>query len=228
MQSVVQMVVVLTLVSLAPAIVLTATVFTRFVVVFSFLRMGLGAQGAPPSQVLVGLALCMTFFVMSPTATAVHEQAVKPYMAGQMNEEAALTAATPVMREFLLKRTRSDDLELFYGVSGLARPAGPQDVPLRIAVPAFALSELRTAFKMGFVVLLPFLVVDLAIATILASLGMEPVFISQPAFVGQNIQLDVGGGLRMVIDQELDSLVGPHVDEALDFFGSAAETGPEK
>ncbi|MBI4509619.1 MAG: flagellar type III secretion system pore protein FliP [Deltaproteobacteria bacterium] len=172
MSSAVQMVVVLALASLAPAIVLTATTFTRFAVVFSFLRMGLGTQGAPPGQVLIGLALFMTSFVMAPTAAAVHERALGPYLDGKMNERAALEAATPVVREFLLKRTRTEDLEVFYSVSALPRPSGPEDVPLRVALPAFALSELRTAFKMGIIVLLPFLVVDLAVASILSSLGM--------------------------------------------------------
>ncbi len=207
MTSVVQMLMVMALVSLAPAIILTATVFTRFVVVFSFLRMGLGTQGAPPSQVLVGLALFMTFFVMSPTATAVNDAAVKPYMAGQMNEEAAMEAAAPVVRGFLLQRTRSEDLELFYGVSGLARPSSPNDVPLRIAVPAFALSELRTAFKMGFVVLLPFLVVDLAVATILASLGMvmlPPQVIAMPVKLLLFLAVD---GWHLVVQSLLRGVV---------------------
>lgn len=172
MSSAVQMVVILALASLAPAIVLTATCFTRFVVVFSFLRMGLGAQGAPPNQVLVGIALFMTAFIMAPVASSVHASALKPYLAGEIKEQAALEAATPVVRDFLLKRTQLEDLELFYSASGLARPTTATDVPLRIAVPAFALSELRTAFRMGLIVLLPFLVVDLVVATVLSSLGM--------------------------------------------------------
>ncbi|MFH0902359.1 MAG: flagellar type III secretion system pore protein FliP [Pseudomonadota bacterium] len=183
MSSTIQMIVVLSLASLAPAIVLTATCFTRFVVVFSFLRLGLGTHTVPPNQVVIGLALFMTVFVMSPVATTVHERALKPYLEGRMNERTALEEATPPIREFLLRRTSVEDLALFYDASGLARPSGPEEVPLRVAVPAFTLSELRTAFKMGLIVLLPFLVLDLVVATVLSSLGMimlPPTIIAMP------------------------------------------------
>jgi len=170
--SAVQLVVVLTLVSLLPAIVLLCTTFARFAIVFSFLKMGLGTQGAPPSQILVGLALFMTAFVMAPTAEKVHQAAIAPYLRGEMTEVKALDAATPAIREFLLAHTRQEDLAVFYEVSTTARPQTADDVPLRIAVPAFALSELRTAFTMGLVLLLPFLVIDLVAATVLSSLGM--------------------------------------------------------
>jgi flagellar biosynthesis protein FliP len=168
----VQFAVIMALASLAPAIVLTCTCFARFTIVFSFLKTGLGTQGAPPNQVLVGLALFMTLFVMAPTAGRVHEVALKPYFAGQIDESAALTAATPPLRDFLLKRTREADLALFYRASGGARPSTPADVPLRIAIPAFVVSELHTAFEMGLIVLLPLLVIDLVVATVLSSLGM--------------------------------------------------------
>lgn len=183
MSSAVQMVVVLSLASLAPAIILTTTCFTRFVVVFSFLRMGLGTQGAPPNQILIGLALFMTCFVMAPVADRVHEAALRPYLDKEMDERQALEAATPIVRGFLLAHTREEDLSLFYDVSQTARPASQEEIPLRIAVPAFALSELRTAFQMGLLVLLPFLVVDLVIAAVLSSLGMvmlPPVVVSLP------------------------------------------------
>lgn len=179
----IQLAVILTLISLAPAVVLSCTTFARFVVVFSFLRSGLGTNGAPPSQVLVGLALFMTMFVMAPTASVVHEAALAPYLAGEMAEAEALDAATPPLRTFLLQHTRESDLGLFYEVSGAARPDTPDDVPLRIAVPAFILSELKTGFEMGFIVLLPFLVVDLIVATVLTSLGMvmlPPAVVSLP------------------------------------------------
>lgn len=164
--------VVLSLVSLAPAIILTATCFARFIVVFSLLKTGLGTPGAPPNQVLVGLALFMTMFVMSPVANKVYDNAVAPYMAGKLDEKGAFEAAAPTLRGFLLPRTRSVDLALFYEISGLARPKTPDEVPLRIALPAFVLSELRTAFEMGLVILLPFLVIDLVVAVVLSSLGM--------------------------------------------------------
>lgn len=181
--SVVQLVVVMALASLAPAIILTCTTFARFAVVFSFLKSGLGTQGAPPSQVMVGLALFMTFFVMAPVAERLHGQVARPYFAGQLDEGKALDAATPILQDFLLPRTRQADLALFYGYTDLARPATPRDVPLRIAIPAFVLTELRVAFQMGLIILLPFLVIDLVVATVLSSLGMvmlPPVFVSLP------------------------------------------------
>ena len=181
--SAVHLVVLLTIASLAPAIVLTCTCFARFAIVFSFLRNGLATQGAPPNQVLVGLALFMTLFVMSPTADTIYANAVKPYLAGEMSEAQALEQATPVLRRFLLERTRQRDLMLFYEVSSNSRPTTAVDVPLRVAVPAFVLSELTTAFKIGLVILLPFLVVDLIVASILSSLGMvmlPPPIVSLP------------------------------------------------
>jgi flagellar biosynthesis protein FliP len=170
--SALHLVMILALASLAPAIVLTCTCFARFAVVFSFLKMGLGTQGAPPSQVLVGLSLFMTLFVMAPVASEVQAKALKPYFAGQLDEGAALEAATPTVRTWLLAHTREEDLALFYEVSGTARPQTPEDVPLRIAVPSFVVSELHTAFLMGLMVLLPFLVIDLVVATVLSALGM--------------------------------------------------------
>jgi flagellar biosynthetic protein FliP len=181
--SAVQLTAILALASLAPAIILTCTCFARFVVVFSFLKTGLGTQGAPPNQVLVGLALFTTLFVMAPVAADVHGKAVQPYLAGEIDERGALEAATPTIRGFLLPRTRAEDLALFYDVSNTPRPASADEVPLRIAVPAFVLSELRTAFTMGLIILLPFLVIDLVVATVLSSLGMmmvPPTLIALP------------------------------------------------
>ncbi len=173
----------LSLVSLLPAIVLTCTTFARFVIVFSLLKTGLGTPGVPPNQVLVGLALFMTMFVMAPVAGQVYERAAQPYFAGKLDEAGALDAATPPLRKFLLAHTRQRDLALFYEVAHAPRPRRAEDVPLRIAVPSFALSELRTGFEMGLIVLLPFLVIDLLAATVLSSLGMvmlPPSLVSLP------------------------------------------------
>ncbi len=170
--SAIQLTVMLAIASLIPAIVLSCTCFARFLIVFSFLRTGLGTQGAPPNQILVGLALFMTMFVMAPTATQVHTLALGPYMNGQLDEAGALRAAGPAVKGFLLPRTRQEDLALFYEYSSAPRPQTAADVPLTIAIPAFVLSELRTAFQMGLVVLLPFLLIDLVVATVLSSLGM--------------------------------------------------------
>jgi len=181
--SAVQLAVVLSIASLLPAIVLTCTCFARFAVAFAFLKTGLGSQGAPPSQVLIGLALFMTLFVMAPVAQKVNDDALQPYLAGKLDEGGALAAATPALRGFLLAHTRQDDLALFTDAAGIARPRTPGDVPLKIAIPSFVVSELQTAFQMGLLILLPFLVIDLVVATVLSSMGMvmlPPASISLP------------------------------------------------
>jgi flagellar biosynthetic protein FliP len=166
------MVVVLTLVTLLPAIVLSCTCFVRFVVVLGFVRTGLGTPSAPPNQVLVGLALFMSVFVSAPVAIEMYDRGGKAYMAGQLSEAQALDAATPPLRDFLLRRTKEADLELFYSAANLPRPTTADDVPLRVAIPAFIIAELRTAFEIGLTVLLPFLVIDLIAAAVLTALGM--------------------------------------------------------
>ena len=165
-------VVLMSLVTLLPALVLTCTCFVRFVIVLGFVRTGIGTPSAPPNQILVGLALFMTIFASAPLAMDIYDRAGKPYMAGTMDAAAAFEAGTPPLRDFLLAHTTEADLELFYEVSTAPRPTSTSDVPLRIAIPAFILSELRTAFQMGLTILLPFLVIDLVAATILTSLGM--------------------------------------------------------
>jgi flagellar biosynthetic protein FliP len=166
------MVVMMTLVTLLPAIVLSCTCFVRFIVVLGFVRTGVGTPSAPPNQVLVGLALFMSVFVSAPVATEIYNKAGRAYLAGQLDEGQALDAATPPLRSFLLHHTSEADLTLFYEVSSERRPATIDEVPLKIAIPAFLLSELRLAFKIGLTILLPFLVIDLVAATILTSLGM--------------------------------------------------------
>ena len=168
----VAMIVILTLVTLLPAIILSCTCFVRFIVVFGFVRTGLGTPSAPPNQVLVGLSLFMAIFISAPVAMDMYESGGKAYLAGKLDEKAAIEAATPPLRAFLLKRTAEQDLELFYGVSSIPRPATAEEIPLRILIPAFMVSELRTAFQIGLTILLPFLVIDLVAATILTALGM--------------------------------------------------------
>lgn len=166
------MVVLLTIVTLIPAIILSCTCFVRFIVVLGFVRTGIGTPSAPPNQVLVGLALFMALFVSAPVASEIYDRAGRGYLAGQLDEKQAFEAATPPLRTFLLHRTTEADLALFYDVSNTPRPTTIDEVPLKIAVPAFVLSELRLAFKIGLTVLLPFLVIDLVAATILTALGM--------------------------------------------------------
>lgn len=167
-----RLIVLFTLLSLLPALLLTLTSFTRIVVVLSFVRHGLGAQGVPPNQIVVGMALFLTLFTMGPTLDRVYKDSLGPYMNGQTTEAQALDAATPALRDFLLPQTRDNDLALFYRMSGERAPTRPADVGLRHLVPAFVLSELRTACEMGFLVLVPFLVIDLVVASVLTALGM--------------------------------------------------------
>jgi len=166
------MVVMMTLVTLLPAIVLSCTCFVRFIVVLGFVRTGIGTPAAPPNQVLVGLALFMSVFVSAPVATEIYDRAGRAYLAGQIDEKQAFEAATPPLHAFLVRHTSEADLTLFYEVSTAPRPSTIDEVPLKIAIPAFILSELRLAFKIGLTILLPFLVIDLVAATILTSLGM--------------------------------------------------------
>ncbi len=163
---------VLTLLSLLPAIVLTMTSFTRIVVVLSFVKQGLGTQQTPPSQVLVGIALFLTVFTMAPVTQTILTDAYEPYSAGKIDENTALSRAATPLRAFMLHQTREADLALFYDAAKLPMPATEEEVPMRIASPAFVVSELATAFQMGVLVLLPFLVIDLAVASILMAMGM--------------------------------------------------------
>lgn len=173
----------LTILSLLPAIVLSMTSFTRTVVVLSFVRHGIGMQQSPPNQVMIGIALFLTLFTMGPVVNRIADEAYTPYVAGQITEGEAIDRATAPIRGFMLRQTREADLQLFYDAARLPLPKTEDEVPLRIAVPAFVLSELTTAFQMGVLVLLPFLVIDLAVSTILMAMGMmmvPPATISLP------------------------------------------------
>lgn len=163
---------VLTLLSLLPAIVLTMTSFTRTAVVLSFVKQGLGTQQAPPSQVLVGIALFITAFTMAPIAQTIAKEAYDPYVAGKIDENTAVDRAIVPLRAFMLRQTREADLSLFYQTANAPMPHAEEDVSMRMAAPAFVVSELTTAFQMGVMVLLPFLVIDLIVASVLMSLGM--------------------------------------------------------
>lgn len=163
---------VLTLLSLLPALILTTTSFVRTVVVLSFLRQGVGAPQTPPTQVIVGLALFLTCFIMAPVFEQIQTDALTPYVAGTISDMEAFTRAAKPLKDFMLAQTRQEDLLLFYNATETALPEAPDDVSLRMAVPAFVISELTTAFQMGVIVLLPFLVVDLAVASLLMSMGM--------------------------------------------------------
>jgi flagellar biosynthesis protein FliP len=168
----IKIILLLTVLSLLPAIALTMTSFVRTVIVLSFLRQGIGAQQTPPTQVLVGLSLFVTAFVMSPVAMQMKQNAIDPYSKGAITEVQAFEAAVAPIRGFMLRQTRQQDLQLFYNASHVELPKTPEDVSITIALPSFVVSELTTAFQMGVMVLLPFLVIDLAVASLLMSMGM--------------------------------------------------------
>ena len=174
---------VLTVLSLAPAIIISVTSFTRIVIVFSFLRTALGTQGSPPNQVLVSLALFLTAAVMTPTATQVWDKGVTPYQSGQINDSQLMGITVEEIRRFLLVHTRQKELVTVFSMANYERPTSREDVPIHLLIPAFMLSELKLAFQIGFLVALPFLVVDLVVATLLMSMGMmmlPPVMVSLP------------------------------------------------
>ena len=169
----------LTLLSLLPAIILTMTSFTRFIIVLSFVRQGIGSQQSPPTQVLVGLALFLTMFTMAPVAEKVMSDAYEPVQRGEISQMEAIDRGLAPIKSFMLRQTREADLALFYDISGHPLPKTEGEVPIRIAAPAFVVSELTTAFEMGVLVLLPFLVIDLAVSSGLMSMGMMMVPPSQ-------------------------------------------------
>ncbi len=173
----------LTVLSLAPAILIMMTSFTRIIIVLSFIRQALGTQQMPPNQLLVGLALFLTLFIMGPAFSKINEEAVKPFLDGQINQEQALERGLAPLRAFMFNQTRDSDLALFVRLSGSERPRTRADVPTTVLVPAFVLSELKTAFQIGFIIYLPFLVIDMVTASVLMAMGMmmlPPVIISLP------------------------------------------------
>ena len=178
-----QILLLLTIVSLAPTLLVLMTSFTRIVVVLSFVRTALGTQQVPPTQVLVGLALLLTFFVMNPVITDINKNALQPYLAQKISQSVALDRAQVPLRAFMFKETREKDIALFYSLSKEPRPAKQADVPTYLLVPAFVISELKTAFQIGFAIYIPFIVIDMVVASVLLSMGMmmiPPVIISLP------------------------------------------------
>ncbi|MDF1877123.1 flagellar type III secretion system pore protein FliP [Sulfurimonas sp. SAG-AH-194-L11] len=175
--------VVLTLLVLAPSMVLAMTTFTRFVIVFGFLRQAMGTQQVPPTQILIMLAMILTFFVMEPVGTKAYEAGIKPYIAEEIGYEEAYAKTTLPLKNFMIRNTREKDLALFFRIRKMENPQSVADVPLSIVVPAFVISEIKTAFEIGFLIFLPFLVIDMVVASILMSMGMmmlPPVMISLP------------------------------------------------
>jgi flagellar biosynthesis protein FliP len=181
--TVVQLLFILTVLSLAPAILLMVTSFTRLVVVLSLLRHALGTQTMPPNQIIIGLSLFLTFFIMAPVWEKVNNEALKPYYEDRITGEEAFTLATTPVKNFMLKQTREKDLALFVKIAKEKRPEKPLDISLSALIPAFVISELKTAFQIGFLIFLPFFIIDIVVSSILLSMGMmmlPPIMISLP------------------------------------------------
>ena len=178
-----QLLVLMTAITLLPSILLIMTAFTRIIIVLTILRQAIGAGQSPPNQVLVGLALFLTFFVMSPVIDQINTQAVQPYMAGTIETTEALSRGSVPLRQFMLDQTRESDISTFVRIAGGKGYARPEDVPMSILVPAFSTSELKSAFQIGFMIFIPFVIIDLVVASVLMSMGMmmlSPVLISLP------------------------------------------------
>jgi flagellar biosynthesis protein FliP len=194
-----QILILMTAVTLLPGIVLMMTAFTRIVIVLAILRQALGAGQAPPNQVLIGLSLFLTLFVMGPVVDKINADAVQPYMAGAIDATTALKQGAEPLKRFMLDQTRESDIATFVRISGGQGFDKPEDVPLRILVPAFATSELKSAFQIGFLIFIPFVIIDLVVASVLMSMGMmmlSPVLISLPFKLMLFVLVD-GWGLIM-------------------------------
>ena len=188
-----QIVLLLTLLSFLPAILITMTAFTRIVIVFHFLRQALGTQEMPSNQILIGLSLFLTMFVMAPVAQRVHADAIAPAMAGAISVTDAMERGAPAVREFMLRQTRESDLRLFVEMSKAPPPASASDLPMTIVIPAYVISELKTGFQMGFFLFVPFLLIDLVVSTTLLSMGMmqlPPAMVSLPFKVLLFVMID--------------------------------------
>lgn len=196
---------ILTLLTLLPALLLSMTPFVRILVIFHFLRQALGTQTTPTNQTLIGLAVFLTYFVMQPVGTAIHEQAVVPFEHGKVNVWQALDRGSVPLKTFMLDYTREKDLALFVELGKQPRPQTPQDLPMRIVIPAYIISELKTGFQIGAVLFLPFLIIDLVTASITTSIGMlqlPPVVISTPLKI---LLFVVADGWNLVVASTLKS-----------------------
>lgn len=179
----VQTLLLLTLLSFIPALVLMMTSFTRIIIVFTLMRQAMGTQTSPPNQVLLGLALFLTFFIMSPVAEKVYTDAYKPMSEGTIGLDQALERATVPMRAFMLHQVRASDLSLFTEIANIERVEKAEDLPMRVIIPAYVTSEIKTAFQIGFIVFIPFIIIDMVVASVLMSMGMmmmSPVIVSLP------------------------------------------------
>ncbi len=203
----VQIVIVMTLLTLAPSIVLLMTSFTRIVIVLGFVRTALGVPNAPSNQIILGLALFLTFFIMGPVFDQIQKQALQPYFDGKLSSMDALGRASEPLKQFMLKQTRTKDLEYFLELGGFG-PTAVKDLPIRVVIPAFVISELQTAFQMGFLLFLPFLVIDFLVSSVLMSLGMmmmPPNVVSLPFKLLLFVLVD---GWHLIVRSLVQSFIG--------------------
>ncbi|UCE67785.1 MAG: flagellar type III secretion system pore protein FliP [Candidatus Zixiibacteriota bacterium] len=178
-----QILILLTVLSLAPAIIILLTSFIRIIIVFSFLRQAVGTHQMPPNQLLIGLALILTAFIMAPAIEQINKNAVQPYLAGEINQTQAYEAGINPLRDFMLRQTREKDLALFVSMANIPQPESPKDLPTHLIIPGFVISEMRIAFQIGFLLYIPFLVIDMVVASVLMSMGMlmlPPIMVSLP------------------------------------------------
>lgn len=203
----VRLLIFMTVLTLIPSILIMTTAFTRIIVTLSFLRSGLGSQQTPPNQILIGLALFLTIFIMQPTIQTIKTESFDPFTNNEITQEEAIERAEIPMKEFMLKQTREKDIALFLRVSNNENVNDPLDLPISVVIPAFAISELRTAFSIGFIIYIPFLVIDMVVASILMSMGMfmlPPVLISLPFKLLLFVLVD---GWYLIVESLVESFI---------------------
>jgi len=203
-----QIVFLLTVLTLAPAILILTTSFTRLAVVFSFLRQAVGTQQTPSNQIIAGLALFLTFFIMMPIWQKINNNALQPYLHEEISQEIALKAAINPIRSFMFKQTREKDLALFIKMAKISKPKNEDDIPTTVLIPAFVISELKTAFIIGFVLFVPFLIIDMVVASVLLSMGMmmlPPIMVSLPFKLMLFVLVD---GWNIIVGSLVKSFVG--------------------
>ena len=200
-----QLIAIMTIATIAPAILLMTTSFVRIVVIIGFLRNAMATQNVPPTQVVIGLAMFLTFYIMAPYWSVANEQGIQPYLNGQISQEEAITNTLEPVREFMFRQTREADLALFVNLSDAERPDSQEDVSTFVLIPAFMISELKTAFQIGFMIYVPFIVIDMIVATTLMSMGMmmlPPVMISLPFKILLFVMID---GWHLLINSIITS-----------------------
>jgi len=203
-----QVIFVLTILSMAPAILLMTTAFTRIVIVLGFVRQAMGTQNMPPNQVLIGLALFLTLFVMSPVLNRINDTAITPYMDGKISQQQALDISVTAMRDFMFSQVQESELQLLIDITGKKQPENREEISTTILIPAFMLSELKLAFQMGFMIYVPFLVIDMLVASVLMSMGMmmlPPIIISLPFKLLLFVLVD---GWHLVVGSLMKSFTG--------------------